>query len=58
MERLAKTIEWPSIEEGEVRWLRLEADFDGVEGVFDDFANDAGGLESISEGEIGGWGRR
>lgn len=41
---LAEAVEGASVEEGEVGGLGLQADFDGVEGVFDVFAYYAGDL--------------
>lgn len=45
MERLAETIEGSGVAEGEVVGLGLQADFDGIEGVFDDFTDAACDLQ-------------
>lgn len=44
---MAEAIEGTGVPEWEVVGLGLQTDFDGVEGVFDVFAYDAGGLQSV-----------
>lgn len=42
MDRLAKAVQWTFVSERDVVWLRLQPNFDSVEGVLDVFADDTG----------------
>lgn len=51
---MPEAVEGPGVSKGKVVWLTLEADFDGVEGVFDVLADNAGRLAIVS-GEQNPW---